>query len=166
MSEKKLLGYDIDGEEAVTNALMELLAQFPVEKALTFSNLGKSSGFSIYPVSGAAIVAEKENILGEVEQTCSYPFAIVCRSSPLTDNHKIRIKELLDSIGKWLEGQRVKVGNDETEITEYPKLSNGRRIVSIRRQSASYVDETNDSGAQDWIILMELNYNNRFERKF
>lgn len=166
MAENKILGYDVDGEEAVTNALMELLSQFPAGKALTFSNLGKCGGFSFYPVSGAAIVAEKENIVGEVDQTCAYPFAIVYRNAPLSDKHKIKIKELLDTIGKWLEGQRVKVDDEETEIAEYPKLSGGRRIISIRRQTASYVDEVNESGTQDWIILMELKYINRFERKF
>lgn len=164
MSKQKILGYDVDGEEVITNALAELLNSFPTDKAITFSNLGKDSGFSFYPISGAAIHSEKEDICGNVNQICQYPFVIVYRNAPKLDKQKIRIKELLDNIGKWLEGQTVSVNGESIELSEYPKLSGDRKILSIRRITPAYVDETDESGTQDWIIQMNLKYKNKFER--
>lgn len=164
MAESKILGYDVDGEEVVTTMLSELLNEFPTDKAITFSNLGKDSGFSFYPISGAAIYTEKENICGKVTQICQYPFVIVYRNAPKLDKQKIKIKELLDTIGKWLEGQTVKVNNESYSLQQYPKLSGNRKVLSIRRITPAYVDETDESGTQDWIIQMNLKYQNKFER--
>lgn len=161
----KILGYDVDGEELITNALKSLIESFPSEKELSFSGLGKNSGFAFYPISGAAIHSEREDVCGNVEQVCRYPFVIVYRNSPKQDPQRIRIKELLDTIGRWLEGQRVKAGGEELELEGYPKLTGGRRIISIRRESSSFVDETGGDGTQDWIIQMTLKYKNNFERK-
>lgn len=166
MSEEKILGYDVDGEEAVTNLLSQLLNEFPTSKAITFSNLNKDSGFSFYPVSGAAIHEEKENICGTVTQICQYPFVIVYRQAPRLDKQKIKIKELLDSIGKWLEGQTVTIDSETLTLSDYPKLSGDRKIKSIRRTTPAYVEETAEDGTQDWIIQMNLKYENKFERTF
>jgi hypothetical protein len=167
LSDNQNLGYDVDGEEVITNALWELLSEFSIDKTIGFSNLDKDSGFSFYPISGAAIDSEKEDICGNVTQVCQYPFVIVYRNSPKLDKHKIRIKELLDTIGKWLEGQSVTVnGAAKLVLSAYPKLSGGRRIISIRRVTPAFVDETSENGTQDWIIQMNLKYKNTFERKF
>ena len=166
MSEEKILGYDVDGEEAVTNLLSQLLNEFPTSKAITFSNLNKDSGFSFYPVSGAAIHEEKEDICGTVTQICQYPFVIVYRQAPRLDKQKIKIKELLDSIGKWLEGQTVTIDSETLTLSDYPKLSGDRKIKSIRRTTPAYVEETAEDGTQDWIIQMNLKYENKFERTF
>lgn len=162
--EQRILGYDVDGEEAITNALIELLNEFPTDRAIGFSNLDKNSGFAFYPIAGAAIYSEKEDVCGNVTQVCQYPFTVVYRNSPKLENHKIRIKELLDNIGKYLEGQKVSVGGELIALTEYPKLTGGRKITSIRRDTPAYVDETDESGAQDWVIQMKLQYKNTFER--
>lgn len=164
MAEPKILGYDVDGEEVVTTMLSELLNEFPTDKAITFSNLNKDSGFSFYPISGAAIYIEKENVCGSVTQICQYPFVIVYRNAPKLDKQKIRIKELLDTIGKWLEGQTVKINGETCSLNQYPKLSGNRKVLSIRRTTPAYVDETDESGTQDWIIQMNLKYQNKFER--
>ena len=166
LSDNQNLGYDVDGEEVITNALWELLSEFPIDKTIGFSNLDKDSGFSFYPISGAAIDSEKEDICGNVTQVCQYPFVIVYRNSPKLDKHKIRIKELLDTIGKWLEGQSVTVSGEKLVLSAYPKLSGGRRIISIRRVTPAFVDETAENGTQDWIIQMNFKYQNKFERTF
>jgi len=162
--EQRILGYDVDGEEAITNALIELLNNFPTDKAIGFSSLDKNSGFAFYPIAGAAIYSEKEDVCGNVTQVCQYPFAVVYRNSPKLDKHKVRIKELLDNIGKYLEGQTVSVGGELISLAEYPKLTGGRKIINIRRETPAYVDESDDSGTQDWVIQMNLKYKNAFER--
>ena len=166
MSDEKILGYDVDGEEAVTNLLSQLLNEFPTSKAITFSNLNKDSGFSFYPISGSAVYEEKEDICGTVTQICQYPFVIVYRQAPRLDKQKIKIKELLDSIGKWLEGQTVTIDSETLTLSDYPKLSGDRKIKSIRRTTPAYVEETAEDGTQDWIIQMNLKYENKFERTF
>ena len=57
--------YDIEGYNAVTSALMELLNQYPALKdgdEITFSVLSEDSGKAMFPVSGAVIETEKKNI--------------------------------------------------------------------------------------------------------
>ncbi len=166
MSEQKFIGYDLDGEEILSKVLIELIDGFAAGKKITFSSLDKNSGFTVYPILGAAILSEKTDICGTVIQRCQYPFAIVYRQSPKLESQKIRIKELLDNLGRYLEGQSVTVEGEEMKLSAYPKLTDGRNIYAIRRETSAYVEETEESGAQDWIIQMNLKYYNTFERMF
>ena len=165
--ETKQVRYDVDGYDIVTDALKDLLNTFPGlldGEKITFSTLGEDSGVSFYPVSGAVIATEVEDITGRVDQLCSYPFYIVYRTAAESQNSKIDIKEFLDDIGKWLEKQPVKVDDETYTLEEYPDITDGRTIESVSRQTPSYLDTTNENGVQDWIISMDLQYRNIFYR--
>ena len=62
MANEKIVKYDIDGYDAVTSALMELLNQYPAlsgNDEIAFSTLGEDSGKSMFPISGAVVETEK-----------------------------------------------------------------------------------------------------------
>lgn len=158
---------DIDGTEAVSKVLLTLLNTFPGlgSKQVLFSTLSETSGIGFYPTSGAAILSSTEDITGHVKQVCLYPFSVIYRAAPKTELQKIRIKEFLDAIGKWLELQPVVINKETYQLAKYPDLSSDSRVIkSISRSNPAHLNATYDDGIEDWIISATLRYENEFDK--
>ena len=159
---------DIDGAEAVSKVLLALLNTFPgLEngKKVQFSTLSETSGIGFYPTSGSALLSDKEDITGHVTQVCMYPFSIIYRAAPKTDLQKIRIKEFLDALGKWLELQPVVINEKTQKLTKYPVINIGNRVIkSISRTNPAHLNATYDDGVEDWIISATLKYENEYDK--
>ena len=159
---------DVDGAEAVSKVLLALLNTFPgLEngKKVQFSTLSETSGIGFYPTSGAALLSNKEDITGHVTQVCMYPFSIIYRAAPKTDLQKIRIKEFLDALGKWLELQPVVINEKTYKLTKYPVINIGNRVIkSISRTNPAHLNATYDDGVEDWIISATLKYENEYDK--
>lgn len=164
MSEKKIV-YDIDGFDVITNAIINLLNQYPdLEGRITFSSLPEDEGITIYPMGGAIIDSEIKDINGWIEQKCIYPFMIIYRESGLSQKNRIAIKEWLDSIGKWLEQQPTTIDSEDCTLSEYPPLTDGRKIESISRTSPSYLYDTSQNKVEEWSIAISVIYSNKFKK--
>lgn len=153
---KKKLRRDVEGETRITETLMNLLSTYPdMPEGLKigFSDLKQDGGFAMVPITGAVIVSEREDITGHVTQTCSYPFYLVYRTAAQASKVKIDIKEFLDSLGRWLE-----------KLKDYPKLPEGMKVYSITRESPANLDTVYENAVQDWVIQINLQYLNEFER--
>lgn len=159
---------DIDGSEAVSKVLLNLLNRFPglaSGKSVLFSTLADSSGIGFFPVSGAALQSNKEDVTGHVKQVCQYPFNIVYRAAPKSETQRIRIKEYLDALGKWLEKQPVTLSGKTYQLDAYPAISAGNRsIKKISRTSPAYLSAAYQDGVEDWLIALRLDYNNEFDK--
>lgn len=158
---------DIDGTEAVSKVLLTLLNTFPGlgSKQVSFSTLSETSGIGFYPTSGAAILSSTEDITGHVKQVCLYPFSVIYRAAPKTELQKIRIKEFLDAIGKWLELQPVVINEKTHKLTKYPDLSPDSRVIkSVSRSNPAHLNAAYDDGIEDWIISATLRYENEFDK--
>lgn len=165
---KKIVRYDVDGYDIVTNAIKDLLNQFPglyPDTSITFSTLDEDSGISFYPISGAVIAEERKSVTGKVNQLCNYPFTIIYRTAASSANAKVNIKEFLDNLGKWLEKQPVTIDGETHKLDSYPVLTDGRVIEEVERQTPSYLDNTIENNVQDWVINVSLRYRNIFYRK-
>ena len=69
--------YDVDGYDEVTKALLALINNYPAlgaNERIEFATLGEKSGKAMFPISGAMIQTETEDITGHVTQDCLYPF--------------------------------------------------------------------------------------------
>lgn len=164
-AKNKPVRYDVDGYDIVTNAIKDLLNQFPglpEEDIIEFSTLSEESGIAFYPISGAVIATEKTSVTGKVEQICNYPFFVVFRSSGGSAKSKIGIKDFLDNLGKWLEKQPVTIAGETYILKKYPLLTEGRKITEIARQTPGYPEEPQENGVQDWVISLALKYRNIF----
>lgn len=164
MADKEIL-YDIDGYDIITNALLDLINQYPaINEKFSFSSLVGDSGVTMYPTSGAVIQRSFTDVTGYTEQKCVYPFALVYRASGISSKNKIKIKEWLDNLGRWLEKQPVVINGEDQQLTEYPPLTHGRSIESITRTSPAYQTEESESKTEDWAINVEAVYTNRFKK--
>lgn len=167
MTEQKQVKYDVDGYEAVTSALRELLNQYPgLERGeeIAFSVLGETSGIGMFPVSGAVVETEKRSVTGKVTEVCLYPFYIIYRASGLNENRKARVKEWLDTLGKWLEQKKVLIDGEEYALSELPPLTDGRKFLSISRQTPAYLDNTNEDKTEDWAIYISARYQYEYRK--
>lgn len=166
MAEQKQVKYDIDGYDAVTSALRELLNQYPAldDEEITFSVLEETSGIGMFPVSGAVVETEKRSVTGKVTEVCLYPFYIIYRASGLNENRKARVKEWLDTLGKWLEQKKVLIDGEEYILSELPPLTDGRKFLSIARQTPAYLDNTNEDKTEDWAIYISARYQYEYRK--
>lgn len=157
---------DIDGTDLVSTALLTLLNQFPglEGREIAFSTLDESKGISMFPTAGAVIIENTENVLGDVHQVCAYPFDIVYRAALKTDRHKLRVKEFLDTIGKWLELQPVTISGTVHHLIEYPSIGDNRKINSIMRTTPSFLNAATQDGVEDWVISCQLRYESDFNK--
>jgi hypothetical protein len=161
------LSFDVDGSEAVSSVLLELLNTFPGlgTRKIAFSTLSESSGIGFFPTSGAAILSDKEDITGHVKQVCLYPFNVIYRSAPRTEGQKLKAKEFLDTLGKWLERQPVVINGTEHQISAYPPLPSGNReIKSISRSNPAHLSAAYQDAIEDWAISITLRYENEFDK--
>lgn len=167
MAEEKEVKYDIDGYEAVTAALRELLNQYPglsEGDEIAFSTLGEDSGKAMFPTSGAVIETERRSVTGKVTEVCLYPFYIIYRAGGLNENRKARVKEWLDNLGKWLEQKKVLIDGEEYKLSEYPPLTDGRKFLSIERQTPSYLDTVNENQSENWAIYISARYQYEYRK--
>jgi len=162
----KEVRYDIDGYEEISVAVDELLNQYPAleDDVITFASIDGKKGKAFYPVSGAIIQKETRSITGHIKQTCMYPFTIVYRTSTTSEAVKMKVKEWLDNLGKWLEKQEVLINNTPYKLENYPPLQGNRVITDIQRMAPSYQAEPNADGSEDWVIPITLYYRNEYDR--
>lgn len=164
--ERKPIGKDASGYDVLTIAVKALLNQFPglyENETVKFEELGEDSGIAFSADNGALIFSETEDVLGGVRQTCQYPFYIIYRTSSTKERQKMSIQEFLDTFGKWLCREPVVIDGSEQRLSNYPTLSQGRKITKVTRDN-SYGLEPQESGVQDWILPVSVEYKNEFER--
>ena len=158
---------DYDGTDVMSRVLTGLLNQFPGMSGVTieFSTVSDTSGIGIFPTSGAAILEEKEDITGHVKQMCAYPFNVLYRAALHNEGQKLKVKEFLDTLARWLERQPVNIGGSVHQLNKYPEMSSGCRVIeSISRTSPSYLSAAYDDKVEDWIVSFSLKYENEFDR--
>lgn len=157
---------DVDGYDVLTEAIMILVNDYPglpdgVE--ISFATLSETAGIALFPLNGAVIERQTKDIWGLVTQICVYPFIVYYRTGHPTPARRAAIKELLDNLGRWLEGQSVTINGTEYKLTAYPDLTGTRRIRSIARTAPAYLSGTDESGTEDWAVSISARYTNEFE---
>ena len=155
---------DVETTNLLSKVLIDLINDFPQKpEDVAFNKLG-DTGIAMFGLSGVAIQTEQENIFGEITQECLYPFNLVYRISPRTEEQKMRVKEFLDLVGEWLEKQPITIGAETYQINEYPYLSESKKIESITRQNTAHLNSVYQDGVEDWTISLQLQYENKFYR--
>lgn len=160
------VGADLDGRELVTQALRELLDRYPrlgEGEHIAFATLG-DSGVALYPGDTAVIERERRYITGFVRQECRYTFAVLWRAIGPSEERRAYIKQWLDDLGRWLEGQPVT--EDGQRLERYPAIGEGRCIRRIRRASAAALIEADAAHrTETWAATLAVAYDNEFQNR-
>lgn len=166
--EQKPIKKDATGYEVITNAMKDLLNQFPgllPGETVKYEELGTDSGIAFSNDAGALVYAERKDIIGGIHQTCQYPFFIVYRAAgSAKERQKMSIQEFLDAFGKWLCQEPAIIDGVQYQLIGYPKLSGSRQIQEITRDN-SYGTEPQENGVQDWLLPVTVQYRNDFKKQ-
>lgn len=165
MAEQQPIGNDFTGYDVLTEAMKNLLNQYPGLDGdiISFEELTEDGGIAFSADNGALIYSEKESITAHVRQICRYPFYIVYRLGANNERAKMNAQAFLDGIGKWACKEQIVIDGTPYKLTGYPKLSEGRIIKKITRDN-SYGLEPNKDSVQDWILPVTVEYENEFDR--
>lgn len=147
MPEKQKLS--ITEQENMAEAVLRIVAAYPdYPKTITDSNIrlddleGKSECIGVFPISGAVVL--KEYIYGGFD--AEYPFLLLYKCQPTTNRAVIEKRGVFDKLAMWLES------------IEYPDLSDGREIQSIKRTSTTILTEKAKDGMSVFQCTFKLNY--------
>ena len=157
---------DVTGSDLMSDLLLTLLNTFPglQGQKIKFSTLSDTEGIGLFPTAGAAIISNRESVTGHVNQSCAYTFTVVYRAAPKTEERRLKIKEWLDLLGKWLEQQTVNINEEDHKIKDYPPTNDSREIEDISRTSSAHLDKVYQDGIEDWVITATLHYKNEFDK--
>ena len=155
---------DIEHNESLTEVIKGLLNSYPnLKGSFTFATLNDDNSKTFYSDSGAIILRETESITGYVVQQCVYPFIVMVRSGGTREKRKIYLKDLLDNIGRYLEGQPINI-DGTTYVINKPILEPPMEFKKLERTTPSYMLEPNTDNTEDWVINIQLHYTNKFWR--
>lgn len=162
---KEPIGRDSSGFEAITEAIRNLLNQFPgllEGEIVKFEELGEDKGIAFSNNSGALVYAEKRTITGVIHQECRYPFFLVYRMQSTKERQKLIAQQFLDVFGKWI-CREPNIYERNSVPIDYPNLTNGRTITRIIRDNL-YAQDPQKNGAQDWILPVTVEYTNKYKK--
>jgi len=159
------IGRDFTGYDVLTEAMKDLLNQYPGLDGdiISFEELEEDTGIAFSADNGALVYSDKESVTGHVRQICRYPFYVVYRVGANSERVKMTAQTFLDRIGKWLCKEPVTVDGTVYKLTTYPALSQGRIIKKITRDN-SYGLDPNQNSVQDWVLPVSVEYENEFDR--
>lgn len=167
MDQNVSYGFDADGFETLTSAIMDTINTYPGlddGERFTFSTIPNEEGLTVIAATGALIVDHHESITDHVWETCNYPFTVLYRASGLNEKRKIAAKEWLDTLAKWLQRQTVTIDGNTYQLRKWPMLSGDRRIKTIMQQSPAYLASMNEDKSENWIMNMAIQYYNEYDR--
>lgn len=164
MEEVKPIGTDATGYEYLVKAMKALLNQFPGldGEKIYFEEIGEESGIAFSADAGALVMSERRSITDHVTQSCQFPFLVIYRITATREFQKITASGLLDTLGKWLCKEPVEINGVSLRLTEYPALSDGRKITRITRNN-SYGTVPNENKSQDWVLPVSVQYTYEFD---
>lgn len=164
MADIKPIGADSTGYEYLKRAIRDLLNQFPGlgGQTIYFEELGEDSGIAFSADAGALVMAERRSITDHVTQTCQFPFFVVYRTAATREFQKLNVSAFLDSLGKWICKEPVEIDGNIYKLTEYPEITDGRKITRITRNN-SYGTVPNENKSQDWMLPVSVQYTYEFD---
>lgn len=155
--------YDYNTEE-LSRVILDLVNSYPgFDEPISFADISEDGGMTIFPLSGAVIKSKKCSITNHVTMMCMYPFCVMQKIYGISESIKIRIKEEMDKMGKWLERQPV-VNRDGTVwlLESYPSV-NGIKIKDIKRESPAFIDSVSDDKGEAWILNCNVDYEKEYD---
>lgn len=134
----------VDDVQKVARALWSWLNGYPDKPAgkITFEHLtNESNGMTILSMQSA--YKTKTYLRGSYQ--AQYPFQILYRKIPDSDDERLKMDEDLNAIGSWAEKNPNK-----------PELEGKSKVLSITRTTGASMTSRYENGSEDHTIEMNL----------
>lgn len=147
MAEQKQ-NLSIEEQENIAEAVLRIVASyedFPktiTENKIFLDDLKEADSIGVYPASGAVVL--KTYVSGSFE--AQFPFNIYLKCNPTSNAAVVEKRKVLEGIAKWMEEM------------EYPALSDGRNIKSIKRNTSVTLGGKDEAGNSIFQCSFTLKY--------
>lgn len=162
MSEKQVEMLNAEEQDAIGKAVFLLITECPAIPMAIKVKYGDIADNAIGIFAQQSAVVTKRYITGVF--TAQFPFTVLYRSKPTTDNDRIAREEILNNIAKWLAGKKITVDGREHILKEYPQLSEGRTITGIEQLKTVALAGKLQDGSVDYTVDLRLDYKKREEK--
>lgn len=139
-------------EDLVSRNLLTWLRVYPNMppgvKTIKFEELDEDKPcMALSTIQGTYIIST--DITGAY--TAEYQFKIIYRAQPSTDGDRLKMDEVLNSIGDWAEWR-------QEIMQDPPNIGTGRKVESIKTATRSSLFGRYENGDEDHQIIMLLTY--------
>lgn len=147
MAEEKQ-SLDIGEQNSLVEAVLRIVAGCPdfpstiTEKKVHLDSVDKAEEIGIIPTSGTVIV--QQYISGSFK--AQFPFVVCYKCNPTTNQAVVEKRTVLENLCKWMKN------------TEYPALSDGRKILQIEQTTNVVKTGEDESGASIFQCGCRLKY--------
>lgn len=162
MSERQIETLSAAEQDAIGKAVFLLIKECPAVPTCIKVKYGDIADNTIGIFAQQSAVVTKRYVNGIF--TAQFPFTVLYRSKPTTDNDRIVREEILDNIAKWLAGNKITVNGVEHVLKEYPKLSEGRKIMGIEQLKTVVLAGKLQDGSVDYTVDLRLDYKKQEEK--
>lgn len=162
MSEKQIEILNAEEQDAIGKAVLLLIKECPAVSTGIKVKYGDIADNTVGIFAQQGAVVTKRYITGSF--TAQFPFVVLYRSKPTTDNDRIAREETLTNIAKWLAGKKITVNGVEHTLKEYPQLSEGRVITGIEQLRTVALAGKLQDGSVDYTVNLRLDYKKREEK--
>lgn len=151
----------VEEQDAIGKALFSLIKNYPgLNKiAVKYGDIGDNT-IGIYAQSDAIVTKRYINGVFNAQ----FPFRLLYRSKPTTDNDRIAREETLGKLAGWLCKKNVAIGNKVYALDSYPLLSDGRKITEIEQLKTVSLAGRLADGNVDYFVNMCLYYKKKEEK--
>ena len=149
MAEEQKYKIDLKTSDKLTPILLRLLNSYPdldPGERIIFADGSQEQGIYMITICSAVIVNEYHDIVGNYQKDCQYPFYISYAVGKDSTGSRVSIKEFLDDLGIWLEGQDL---SEMLTVSEEAKLE---------RQTPAFLEDVSEAGIERWSIYINLFY--------
>lgn len=144
MQEKEQEVLSVTEQKNVLEAVYTAVKTHVTDIKTNFESFEKNTAcISLFSETGA--VYTSKNIMGGF--TGQVPFYIVYRGYPQNDRQKFQIIKYLEKLSEWI-----------CEKENYPVLGGGRVVENIKATSAPFLNQINNSGANDYAVPYQINF--------
>lgn len=161
MSEKQAEILNAEEQDAIGKAVLLLVKECPAILPGIKVKYGDIADNTIGIFAQQSAVVTKRYINGIF--TAQFPFMLLYRSKPTTDNDRIAREEMLNNIAKWLGGKKITANGIEYILKEYPQLSEGRQITEVEQLKTVALAGKLQDGSVDYTVDLRLSYKKREE---
>lgn len=156
MEKKSYEMLSTEEQEIIGKAIYTLMLSCPALPTGTKTNYGDIGSNTIGMFAEQGAIVRERYVNGAF--AAQFPFGLLYRSKPDTDAERIAREQTLSNIAKWLCGKEITLDNQQYRLSEYPVLTDGRKITEIEQRQTVYPVGKLEDGSVDYQVHLMIEY--------